>query len=135
MRASQHNRQFARFDVDIEVQLAICDSCAEQVAPINGNGTVGTWTATTAFPIARFGHTSVAYNGYLYVIGGNDGALSDVKVAPINGDGTVGNWVTTTALATPRAYHTSVADNGYLYVIGGYDGAGNLDDVQVARFE
>lgn len=44
MRASQHNRQFARFDVDIEVQLAICDSCAEQVAPINGTRLSGRLT-------------------------------------------------------------------------------------------
>ena len=44
MRASRLNRQFARFDVDIEVQLAICDSCAEQVAPINGSRLSGRLT-------------------------------------------------------------------------------------------
>ncbi len=36
MRAAKFNRQFARFDVDVEVHLTICDSSAEQVAPING---------------------------------------------------------------------------------------------------
>ena len=36
MRATKFNRQFARFDVNVEVQLTICDSSAEQVAPING---------------------------------------------------------------------------------------------------
>ena len=41
-----------------------------QYAPINANGSVGAWTATTSFNTARYGHTSVAYNGYLYVIGG-----------------------------------------------------------------
>ena len=36
MRAAKFNRQFARFDVDVEVHLTIRDECAEQVAPING---------------------------------------------------------------------------------------------------
>ncbi len=44
MRAARFNRQFARFDVDVEVHLTICDSCAEQVVPINGGRLSGRMT-------------------------------------------------------------------------------------------
>ncbi|MBI3097766.1 MAG: hypothetical protein HYY93_05885, partial [Planctomycetes bacterium] len=98
---------------------------------------VGVWsTATTTFATPREGHTSVVYNGYLYVIGGNGGSgvLNDVQYASINPDGSVGAWATaTTTFATPRIFHTSVVYNGFLYVIGGSDGVGViLNDVQYA---
>ncbi len=103
-----------------------------QVAPINADGTLGAFAATTSLPTARIDHTSVAYNGYLYVIGGfDDSYLSDVQVAPINADGTLGAFAATTSFPTARISHTSVAYNGYLYVIGGYNGS-DLSDVQVA---
>jgi large repetitive protein len=105
-----------------------------EVAPINSTGTVGTWSATTALATARLGHTTVEYNGYLYVIGGqsSSNALDDVEVAPISTNGTVGTWSATTVIPTARVYHTSVAYNGYLYVIGGTPGSGELNDVEVA---
>lgn len=104
-----------------------------QYAPINSDGTIGSWRATAGFSTARHVHTSVAYNGYLYVIGGYGGSgnLNDVQYAPINANGTVGSWAGTTIFLTARAYHTSVVYNGYLYVIGGY-GGGYLYDVQYA---
>src|SRR4029453_5032382 len=44
----------------------------------SGGGSVGTWTAGTSLGTgcgsAVYGGTSVAYNGYLYEIGGNSGA-------------------------------------------------------------
>jgi hypothetical protein len=105
-----------------------------QLAPINADGTVGTWTTTTTFPTGRNGHTSVASDGFLYVIGGYRGQyLNDVQVAPINANGTVGAWTGTVALPTARASHTSVASNGYLYVIGGVGGTGLTNEVRVAR--
>src|SRR5207247_2547513 len=88
---------------------------------------------TTALTTARYTHTSVAYNGYLYVIGGFSTVYqNDVQMAPINANGTVGAWAATTAFATARYGHGSVAYNGYLYVIGGYSGVTHLNDVQVA---
>ena len=98
-----------------------------QYAPINSGGDVGTFTTDTGgnFSNVRYGHTSVAYNGYLYVIGGFDGVTyyNDVQYAPINSGGDVGTWQTTTAgFVSGRYMHTSVAYNGYLYVIGGFDG-------------
>ena len=41
-------------------------------AAFNGNGTLGVWNPAPALPSSREEHTSVVYNGYLYVIGGHD---------------------------------------------------------------
>ncbi|MGQ0508365.1 MAG: Kelch repeat-containing protein [Myxococcaceae bacterium] len=105
-----------------------------QYAPINADGTAGAWVTTTAFATGREHHTSVCYNGYLYVAGGFDGTTrrTDVQVAPINANGTVGAWSTTTALPTGRERHSTVVQDGYLYVIGGFDGTNRLNEVQAA---
>jgi hypothetical protein len=107
------------------------------MAPIDGNGAIGGWSSTTSLPFARASHASVAYNGYVYVIGGTtdfSAALSDVLVAPINGDGTLGDWTPTTSLPDGRFYHSSFAFNGFLYAVGGtYDGSwGWYTDVVMA---
>ena len=48
MHAAKFNRQFARFDVEIEVYLSICDESVEQVAPINGRQLTGCLTNLSA---------------------------------------------------------------------------------------
>ncbi len=87
-------------------------------------GVIGGFVTTSSFTAARYGHSTVAYNGYLYVIGGFDGTTyyATVQYAPILADGTVGAWTATTSFATARYTHTSVVYNGYLYVIGGNHG-------------
>ncbi|HET9850234.1 MAG TPA: hypothetical protein VFP35_01235 [Candidatus Saccharimonadales bacterium] len=124
-----------------------------QYAPINANGTVGAWhythnstddgtTFVAGFIQARTQQTSVAYNGYLYILGGYPGTngndcsslCNGVQYAPINANGTVGAWHYThnstddgttfvAGFIQPRRGHTTVAYNGYLYVIGGSSGA------------
>ncbi len=39
-------------------------------APINSNGTVGTWSPTTGMPLGLTLHSAVVYNGYIYTKGG-----------------------------------------------------------------
>ena len=99
-----------------------------QYAPINADGTIGTWvTNATNFTIARANFASVAFNGYIYVIGGCSVGTcttyqSDVQSAPINADGSIGTWATTNAFTTARMEHTAVVYDGYLYVVGGTNG-------------
>lgn len=102
-------------------------------APIHEDGTVGAWSTTSPLPSGRYGHTSVAYNGFIYVMGGYDGVatLNEVLVAPINADGSVGEWSTTTGLPSARFLPSSIAYNGFLYVIGGTDSNTNFTDVLV----
>lgn len=100
-----------------------------QYAQINANGTLGAWTATTSFTTARYFHSSVAANGYLYVIGGHGGSggyFTDVQAAPINSNGTVGTWAYTSPLpvAVRKAIVTSY--NGYIYLYSGETDAGVL---------
>ena len=94
-------------------------------APINANGTIGSWTATTSLPTATVYATSVVSNGYVYEIGGCATLCptATVESAPINSSGTIGSWTATTPLPTATGWATSVVSNGYLYEIGGLNGS------------
>jgi hypothetical protein len=115
-------------------------------APISPNGSIGSWAATTAFPTimpARKGEETVVYNGYLYVMGGiansatydcNYGSddCAGVWYAPINSTGTIGSWdeatnIMATGAFPERAFFGAVAYNGYLYIMGGNSGAEYAD--------
>jgi hypothetical protein len=98
-------------------------------------GSIGGWTSTAAFTTARDSAATIAYNGYMYVIGGTNGtALSDVQYAPINANGTAGSWAATTSLPTARYNHAAVVYNGYIYVTGGTsNGTTGLTEVLYAR--
>jgi N-acetylneuraminic acid mutarotase len=89
------------------------------------NGSVGTWTSTTSLPTAVMGGAAVAYNGYLYLVGGDNGTntVSSVYYAPLNANGTVGTWQTTTALGYGATTQLSlIVSNGYMYAVGGNQG-------------
>ena len=104
-----------------------------QYCPLNSNGSVGSCTQqTNAFTTARYGHSSVVYNGYLYIVGGFSGSYqNDIQYCPLNADGSVGSCTQqTNAFTTAREYHSSVVYNGYLYIVGGDGGGTNQNDIQ-----
>ena len=106
-----------------------------QYAPINSDGSIGTWSATTSFTTARSALQVVALNGYVYILGGNNGSgyLNDVQYAPINSDGSIGTWSATTSFTTARSSFGAAAYNGYLYIAGGGGASSSyLNDVQYA---
>ncbi len=107
-----------------------------EYAPINLNGTIGSWVATTGLPSARQFNSAFTYNGYMYSMGGSYGLVSknDVVFAPIHTNGTLGSWADTRRFTSPRDSFASVAYGGNIYILGGtYDfGAGSLSDVQYA---
>ncbi len=97
-------------------------------APLNADGSVGSWQTTTSLPQATADSSSVIYNGYIYEIGGESStapgvAQASVYYAPLNADGSVGSWQTTTSLPQAIIYSQPVVNNGYIYEIGGYDTA------------
>jgi N-acetylneuraminic acid mutarotase len=97
-----------------------------QYAPVNADGTLGSWATTSSFTTNRYSPGMAAYNGYLYVLGGynsTNGLLSDVQYASINSDGTLGSWATTTSLTSTRDSFGVAVYNGYIYVMGGYTGS------------
>jgi len=106
-----------------------------QYAPINGDGSVGTWNATTGLPAARYSGAAVAYNGFIYVMGGygSDAPThNDVYDAPINADGTLGSWSLITTLSSPRVGFTALVDNGYMYILGGANSSSQYNSVEYA---
>ena len=118
-----------------------------QYCPINSNGSVGTCVRQTmAFAAARYGHSSIVHNDYLYIVGGHDGGSyqNDIQYCPINSNGSVGGCTQqTSAFTTARSGQTSVASNGFLYIIGGGNGS-EFNDIQyiplktpafIARYE
>lgn len=105
------------------------DTAEVYYAPINTDGTLGAWVATSSLPQAISGGAATVYNGYLYFLGGSTGSpgscgtngdcLNTTYYAPINGNGTLGGWNTTTVLNRVEAAAKAIAYNGYLYVTGG----------------
>ncbi|MBS2021521.1 MAG: cadherin-like domain-containing protein [Deltaproteobacteria bacterium] len=117
-----------------------------RAAPIAADGSVGTFTTLTALPSARSSACAVAYNGFLYVIGGSPAANnSSVLVTHLKADGTLeaisGSASVWTALTnTPNSHdaHSCVVAQGVLYVISGtttaVDAAYVLSDGRLAAW-
>jgi hypothetical protein len=113
------------------INTGVYGTSTVEYAPLNSNGTVGTWQATNPLPVTAYNHGTVAYNGYLYAISGtqNLAASASVYYAPISASGTVGSWQTTTAIPTYESnagYHFDFAYDNYLYVAGGITSGGNM---------
>ncbi len=99
----------------------------------NANGTLNAWTTDTeTLNTARRWHACVAYDGYLYVIGGN-GALQNVEYGEIDVDGTiVAPWSSSgNTLEKARQLHTAVVWDGYIYVIGGSDNPKSVEFAEI----
>jgi hypothetical protein len=98
-------------------------------AKANADGTVSAWTTSTVTLGATNGPgidtrlMAVAVNGFLYVMGGDDGSTSKTTVSYIglNKDGSLAgpNWSVGTALPAARSNAGAVFSNGYIYVVGG----------------
>jgi uncharacterized repeat protein (TIGR01451 family) len=95
------------------------------------NHDLADWQTTTPlpddsehYPHGIYWHASVVLNGYVYVLGGYNGASTNqdtVAFAPINADGTLGNWSTTAPLPVALRIHRAEVVNGRIYVIAGRD--------------
>ncbi len=93
--------------------------------PVNGDGSVGPWATTTSMPGGRRRHTSVVYNGVVYILGGSNPGHNTVFRAPFQTNGTITSWTTDASPIPAKVYHHSTVLKGNrIYVIGGraYDG-------------
>jgi hypothetical protein len=128
-------------------------------APNPGNGACASWCTETVYnlPATRAGHSLVAYNGYLFVLGGHESTpatpATTVYIAKLglNGepalwhptDTNKNNWAywytsdITLATASPnngpgaRTYASAMAYNNKLYILGGYSGTTGTTTVHV----
>lgn len=113
-------------------------------AAVNEDGSLGQWKATASVPNDggnQYG-ASIAYNGYLYNVGGMGGTIDNgyspvVSYAKINSDGSLAGWTETTPLPQGVESPAVAAYNGYLYSMGGLyhsdSGYVNVQDVVYAK--
>lgn len=111
-------------------------SDATLYAKINSNGSIASWaTSPNNLPTGNFRLTAVAFNGYLYAIGGRNGpALDTVYRAEINSEtGEPGAWtLESTTLPVPLYYASSFVYQGYIYLVGGNDNSSGYNTVYIA---
>ena len=88
-------------------------------------GTLGSFVVQSPqLPSPRYGAAAVAYQGNLYVIGGNQAfnsgpVLAEVMMYPITADGTLAAGTATLSLLSPRFLAGAAAYNKHLYVTSG----------------
>lgn len=96
----------------------------------SANATIGTWATTTALPTALSRFQLVAYNGYLYAVGGSTtntscGTVStNVYYNRMQTNGQLsGTWSTATVLPAGLCGMGAAVYNNRLYVVGGKTGS------------
>ncbi len=92
-----------------------------------GASGLGGWSAGTPYPIGQITGTScVTYLGYLYCIGGSNGAsvfTTDTYYASI-ASGADGNWLATQPYPITIAGQPCVISGNIVYCVGGYTNSG-----------
>jgi hypothetical protein len=112
-------------------------------SPNPGAGACGNWCEDNAYdlPAPRKGLTLVAYNGFLYALGGMDDSgnyTNSVYIAKlgVNGEPSLWHptdtnkanwdyWYTASNLSSTRSYSAAVAYNNRLYLLGGQTSGGS----------
>jgi Kelch motif len=97
---------------------------------VNSDGTIGVWKRGPSLPEPVFDHTSVAANGFIYVLGGNhyspangDVATNLVYCSKINSDGSLSSWQLAEPLPDSAFFQSAAVWNNRIYVIGGWTGS------------
>ena len=93
-------------------------------APINNDGSVGTWTTSSSTLPTPLRLAASAYSsGRIYLAGGDNNSLertTNVYYAELNTDGSIGTWTTSSSsLPVAVASAAGIAAGGYFYVVGG----------------
>jgi len=115
-----------------------------------GSGTCSGWCTTAAYnlPSARTNFSMVAYNGFLYAIGGKDISgtrQSNIYIAKLGANGEPQLWHPTdtnknnwtywyqdTGLSSVRSDMTAIAYNNRIYIMGGISASSPVSTVEVA---
>jgi len=99
-----------------------------QYAPIQPDGSLGQWTATSSLNKARGFLALATQNGFVYAAGGRDingNAVQTVEVAAINSsDGSLASWNYTSSMVHRRFSMGVAIWNGHIYAVGGVNGDG-----------
>jgi len=102
-------------------------------APINPDGTLGTWVTGAPLPGTVSYSQTIVTNNRVYLLGGWNGvALNTVYTAPINLDGTLGAWVTDIPLPDTVFRLQAIVTNNRVYLLGGFNGVAALSTIYTA---
>ena len=96
-------------------------TAAVYTAPINADGTLGTWTTGTSLPDTVYGSQAIVTQNRVYLLGGivNSSPSATVYTAPINADGTLGAWTTGTSLPATVDRSQAIVTSNRVYLLGG----------------
>ena len=104
-------------------------------APINNDGTLGTWTTGTSLLEPLSNSSAIVTKNRVYLLGGlteNFTTVSTVYTAPINADGTLGTWTTGPSLPGPLSSSSAIITKNRVYLLGGYNGSNWTSTVYTA---
>ncbi len=120
------------------------------VSPNPGNGTCSGWCTDAAYnlPQALTNFSMVAYNGFLYVVGGQNSAgtpQNTIYIAKLGANGepqlwnpnssdktTWSYWYTDTGLSSARSGLAAVTYNNRMYILGGRTASATVNTVEIA---
>lgn len=91
-------------------------------APLNNDGTIGTWSEAGNIPTPLYDTSLVVTKNKVYLMGGKDTANNNVNTVystSINTDGTLGSWSSETSFGLAKSACVSFITNGYIYLLGG----------------
>ena len=86
------------------------------------------WYPITALPQARYAHSVIASDDYIYVLGGRDNTCKLLS-SVIRFDMTTNNWHSVMPLPYPATSLGVCVFQGQLFVVGGLTGIGSVDIV------
>jgi N-acetylneuraminic acid mutarotase len=109
------------------------DLASSYFAPLDSNGSIGSWNQTSTYPIPVDTQSCVAWSSSIYCIGGyneTDGNYADSSLsnsvyhASLSSEG-IGSWLESTAYPSSVYLPVCVASSGYVYCVGGSDSNGD----------
>ena len=89
-------------------------------APLSSSG-VGTWKSTTSYPTTISDQSCVVSGGYIYCVGGSNGAYTNAVYFAKLSSGGVGTWTVTTSYPISISYESCVVSGSYVYCVAGYN--------------
>lgn len=101
--------------------IGYCDDV--QYAPINPNGSLGSWNYTTPTLGYQTYVSLSGYDGFLYIYGGQEysttggNTFTGTGASSINADGTIGRWSSSYILSS---IGSGALYDGYLFIPGGF---------------
>jgi len=107
-----------------------------EFSTVKANGQLEAWRiAPIHLLTARFIASAFAFDDYLYIVGGHDGArrLSSVEMAHTGPDGKITAWTPQSNLNHQRSATAIAISGSYAYITGGIDDQGVLRSVEMAQ--